>query len=285
MPDLARPATATSKERVQETYAQVEKVMAGDEAVKVTNDKKLGKVVGDVQLSEKAEKYYTGLTSKYKNMEFVLVSKDMKETAKAHAGAFASAGKMVVLIDEEKIEKMAEDPNYRKKYEGIIANSQNELLEIKNKVGDNDLLANFGMKVNDDGSTSFFAVFNKNQKELADQVKTQQEKKAAQKKADEKVQAKKDAKKAEEKKLADKKTEEKEAAEKAEEKRLGKKQEEDAEDYELAYMSDEYEVVYADSADALLKKIWDYTARAKSNNVYEMYASAPGERHNIDFSA
>ena len=44
-------------------------------------------------------------------------SKDMKETAKANAGQYANANKMVVLIDEEKIERMADDESYRKQYE------------------------------------------------------------------------------------------------------------------------------------------------------------------------
>ena len=72
-----------------------------------------GKTIGQPKLSEKAAKYYEELKSKYKNMDFILVSKDMKEMAKANAGSFANPQKMVVLIDEEKIERMAEDEKYR----------------------------------------------------------------------------------------------------------------------------------------------------------------------------
>jgi hypothetical protein len=54
-------------------------------------------------------------------MDFILVSKDMKEMAKANAGSFANPNKMVVLIDEEKIERMAVDEQYRKQYESVIA--------------------------------------------------------------------------------------------------------------------------------------------------------------------
>ena len=82
-----------------------------------------GKTIGNPQLSDNALKYYEELKKKYSNMDFILVSKDQKEFAKAQAGSYANANKMVVLIDEDKIERMAEDENYRKYYEQIIANA------------------------------------------------------------------------------------------------------------------------------------------------------------------
>ncbi len=56
-------------------------------------------------------------------MNFILVSEDQKENAKANAAGYANSNNMVVLIDEDKIERMASDENYRKQYEGIIANA------------------------------------------------------------------------------------------------------------------------------------------------------------------
>ena len=82
-----------------------------------------GKTIGSPKLSEKAARYYEQLKSKYSNMDFILVSADQKEQAKSQAGSYANANKMVVLIDEEKIERMATDENYRKQYEGIIKNA------------------------------------------------------------------------------------------------------------------------------------------------------------------
>ena len=283
--------TVTSKERVRDSFEQVEQVYADNSVIRVSFDKTLGKTVGDVQLSKEAESYYNQLKEKYGSMDFVLVSKDMKESAKANAGAFATSGKMVVLIDEEKIEKMATDSSYRAKYENIISNAQNELLGIKNQVGENDLLANFGMKVNDDGSTSFFAVFNRSQQEAREQLAAQQEKKAAQRKADEKAKAKKAAEKADQEKRAEKKAEAKEAAEKAEEKRLEAKQAEEEQeddfedDFEIAYMGEEYEVIYADSAEELLEMIRDYTARSKSGNISGLFEGSARGTRNFDYSA
>ena len=54
-------------------------------------------------------------------MDFILVSADKKEEAQANAAQYANANHTVVLIDTDKIEKMAEDEAYRKKYEGIIS--------------------------------------------------------------------------------------------------------------------------------------------------------------------
>ena len=59
-------------------------------------------------------------------MNFILVSEDQKENAKANAAGYANSNNMVVLIDEDKIERMASDENYRKQYEGIIANAAME---------------------------------------------------------------------------------------------------------------------------------------------------------------
>ena len=70
-----------------------------------------GKTIGSPKLSKKAADYYESLKKKYSNMDFILVSEDKKEQAKAQASSYANASKMVVLIDEDKVERMAEDEN------------------------------------------------------------------------------------------------------------------------------------------------------------------------------
>lgn len=120
-----------------------------------------GKTIGQPKLSENAKKYYEELKSKYQNMDFILVSNDMKEMAKANAGSFANPHKMVVLIDEEKIERMATDEQYRKQYESVIASAQNKLPELKQSLGNSANIKGFGMQVNDNGASSFFAVMDK----------------------------------------------------------------------------------------------------------------------------
>ena len=95
------------------------------------NGKITGKTIGQPKLSEKAAKYYEQLKKKYSNMDFILVSEDQKENAKAQAGSYANASKTVVLIDEDKIERMVEDENYRKQYEGIIGNAASGLSQLE----------------------------------------------------------------------------------------------------------------------------------------------------------
>lgn len=220
------------------SVSQVESMAAMQSAVQTKeaagkDNKKTGRVsgktVGNVQVSEKAAKYYEQLKAKFSDKEFVLVSSDMKEQAKAHAASFANPNKMVVLIDDEKLEKMAEDENYRAQYEGIIANASSGMAKLQNSLaGSGAKVKGFGMQINDNGLTSFFAVLDK----AGSDQRARLEKKA---------QEKKEAKKAQEKK--DKKTKEQE---RLEEKRKDKTH--GARDEELV-------TITANSIDELLQKI------------------------------
>lgn len=177
----------------------------------------LGFVIGDVELSDDAKKYYEKLKAKFHSMEFIAVSKDLKSQVRANAAAYGNANKQVVLIDDEKLEKMATDESFRKKYEGIIAMGQLKLQEAKNSLASSGAnVKNFGISVDANGKTSFFAT-----------VEKAAEKSAAKKAADKKVAAKKEAK-VKEKKLADKKAAEKKAAEKKSEEKAAKEAAEEA---------------------------------------------------------
>ncbi len=178
---------------------------SGAGAMEKTDAKKSkvgGAVIGSPELSDKAKKYYEQLKKKYSNMDFILVSKDKKAEAQANAGKYANANRMVVLIDEEKIERMAVDEEYRKKYEAIIGGAKNQLSQLKDSLGANaSSVKTYGMQVNDGGNASFFAVIDKSLAAQRDRI----EKKAAQKKQDQK-----EAKKAAEEKRYEKRKTEKE---------------------------------------------------------------------------
>lgn len=145
------------------TVSQVTGAMAqSNEVTRAQKTKVQGKTIGQPELSEKAAEYYEKLKKKYGNMDFILVSKDMKEQAKAQAGNYANANKMVVLIDEEKIERMAVDEEYRKQYEGIIRNAATQLPQMQSQLqitGAN--VKGYGIQVNDNGTASLFAVIDK----------------------------------------------------------------------------------------------------------------------------
>ena len=144
-----------------------------------------GRTIGDPVLSDKAQKYYEKLKAKYSNMDFILVSKDQKANAQANAASYANGNKMVVLIDEEKIEKMAEDENYRKQYEGIIANAATGLSSMSSKISATGAsVKGFGMQVNDDGTASYFAVLKKSSAAQKQRIEKNAEKKKEAKKAE-----------------------------------------------------------------------------------------------------
>lgn len=194
-----------------------------------------GKTIGKPELSEEAAKYYEQLKKKYGNLDFILVSKDQKEFAKATASKYANPNKMVVLIDEEKIERMAEDEDYRKQYEGIISKGASGLSQLKNRLASMGMsVKNCGMKINDNGAASFFATMD---------TSFRSQNKAAQ----QRLAKKKAAKKAEEKK-EQKKADQKKQQEKLEKSREERKDIEMKED-EVTFM--------ADSIDELIQKIED----------------------------
>lgn len=198
-----------------------------------------GKTVGSPQLSEKAAKYYEELKKKYSNMDFVLVSSDMKEFAKSHAGSFANPNKLAVLIDEEKIERMAEDEDFRKQYEAILNNAASGVSQLAQKLSATGAkVKGYGMQVNDGGNASFFAVIDKS---LA-----AQRERIAQKAAD-----KKEAKKADEKK----------AKKEAEQERISERRGERTDS-----AKDEV-VITASSVEELIQKVNDWMMASMSDRA------------------
>ena len=164
---------------------------AYDTSTKKTSQTKTsyGNTVGDPQLSDKAAKYYEQLKKKYSDMDFVLVSNDEVDGAEQKAAKYGNANRTLVLIDADKIEKMAEDEDYRKKYEDIIGNANSQLDQMKQSLG--SMIGNvktFGIKVDDGGNTSFFAVVDKSlsaQKErIAKKAETKRKEKTQDKKSE-----------------------------------------------------------------------------------------------------
>lgn len=221
-----------------------------------------GNVIGDVELSDTAKDYYDKLKAKFHNMDFILVSKDMKSQVAANAAAYGNSSKQVVLIDDEKLEKMATDESFRKKYEGIIAMSQLKLQEAKNSLASSGAsVKNFGMSVGADGKTSFFAtleISNNNAKVL------------------EKKQAEKKAAKAKEKKRAEKKAKEEQLEKIREERKASEKAEEEALNDPMD--DKEYVEIKADSMDELISKVSRYAYDNSSRTVLTESEKQVGQR-------
>lgn len=183
-------AGTQAAQQVQQTQ-QTQQTSEAANASKKT--KVSGKTVGSPQLSEKAAKYYEELKKKYSNMDFVLVSSDMKEYAKSHAGSFANPNKLAVLIDDEKIERMAEDEDFRKQYEAVLNNAASGVSQLAQKLSATGAqVKGYGMQVNDGGNASFFAVVDKSLAAQRERIAQKAAGKKEAKKADEKK-AKKEA--------------------------------------------------------------------------------------------
>lgn len=225
-----------------------------------------GRTIGNPKLSEKASKYYEELKKKFSNMDFVLVSTDQKETAKAQAASYGNASKMVVLIDEEKIERMAEDENYRRQYEAVIRNGANSLSQMAQKLSSAGVnVKSFGMQVKD-GRASFFAAVDKS---FQDQ-RTRQQKRIAEKKAAQKADARKAEKKAAEKKRTEKRKENR-----------SEKADREAERME-AWNEDAVEVISASSVDELMLRLEDYRFARMSDHMQTESEKQIGQ--SVDYS-
>ena len=234
------------------SYADTAAVYSKPETTKTdeTSGKKKvsGQTIGNPKLSEKASKYYEQLKKKYSNMNFILVSEDQKENAKANAAGYANSNNMVVLIDE----------NYRKQYEGIIANAASGISQLASSLSATGTsVKGFGMQVNDNGTASYFAVLEKSSAAQKERI----EKKAVEKK--------------EAKKTAQKKAEKKKNEERLEKKRKETGDVDDTDDTETV-------TVTASSIEELLEKIKDQEQLFLSDTV-----KTPQERNvgqNVDFS-
>ena len=223
-----------------------------------------GKTIGEPQLSEKAAKYYEQLKKKYSNLDFILVSRDMKQQASAQAGSFANPQKMVVLIDEDKIERMAEDENYRKQYEGIIANAQSGLKSLGSSIaGSGAKVKGYGMKINDGGTASYFAVLEKSSAAQRERI----ERKRAENKEAKKAEAKKEAKEAQQERLEESRNDKKSSW---------------REDRWDKWDGEDTVTITASSEEELLRKIQEYLQMTGFSTVQTEAEKSRGQ--SIDFS-
>lgn len=148
-----------------------------------------GYTIGNVKLSDEAAKYYEKLKAKYHNMEFIAVSSDVKNQVQANAASYGNASKMVVLLDAEKIEKMATDEEFRKKYEAILDSAANKLTQAKNSFASSGAsVSNFGVSIDSNGNEKYFATVQKSLDMQKERIE-----KNAEKKQEEKIKEKKKA--------------------------------------------------------------------------------------------
>ncbi len=261
---------------VQETAAAIQTGATSGVSAKKNE---YGRTIGEPKLSEEGKKYYDELKKKFGGYDFILVSKDQIQNAKSQAARYANPNKPVVLIDEEKIEKMATDKDYREKYESVIAGASSGLAKMKDQLMASGAdFKGFGIQVNDGGTASYFAVLKKSSDAQAERI----EKKRAEAKAEHKAEAKKAAAKRLEKKRAEKKE-----AEELKEERAKKEPEEidpESPRFEEALgkiWEKETVTISASSVDELIRKLGDHIQNEKMNSIQTPEEALVGQH--IDF--
>jgi hypothetical protein len=265
---------------------------AADTAAAKKASEKYGKTVGDPTLSEAGAKYYEELKSKFSDMEFVLVSQDKVDQAETLAAQFANPNKTIVLIDEDKVEKMAEDKDYRAKYEGIIQNSGAKLDELAASLEKSGLSGNvlgYGMQVKDDGTTSYFAVL----KDSSKAQKARIEKKAAESKEAKKVADKKAEKNRQKKRAEEAREDRAKEAEKAAEALAEGKTDSSVNSAKfgrgvtdidkLKGNNQNLRVIEADSIEALTQKVSEAVISSMSDNILSEQERTVGQNLDIKF--
>ncbi len=234
-------------------YEAATKANANNKSAEVKKAGNYGKTVGEPKLSEKAAKYYESLKQKFGDLDFVLVSDKMKDVAEKNAAQYANKNKPVVLINESKIEEMANDENVRNKYEGILANAKTQMSSFASQIaGTGAEVQGYGLKIDDNGTAKYFAVL----KDSANAQKARIEKHVEEKRAQKKEDAKKAAKEAE-----------KERLEKGHEK--------------IKDASENTVTFEANSIEELIQKISDYTFTQKADTVQTEAELSVGQH--IDF--
>lgn len=218
-----------------------------------------GKIIGEPKLSDKAAEYYKQLKSKFGNLDFVLVGKDSVQAAKAHANSYGNANRMVVLIDEEKLERMATDENFRKKYEAIISQAQSGGSRLSQLAAQNPNIMKVGINNSGDGRGSFVAACLKGTSDISAKMAEKRAARKAEAKAAEKKAHKKHDEEVRLERREKRHAEEDDLREKIAEKR--NRTVIDERDFSEYENNDDYELIYADSMEELIAKLEEYNAR------------------------
>ena len=182
------PGNAGEKTKSEGTEAagKKQKVIGGGVIYEMSKSAKAQAGNSGVQLSDKAKELLQKLQKKFRNTDFMIANYGSEE----EAGRLLAQGKkeFSVLIEPEMLEQMAQDEALCAKYEDMIANSQNQLRDMMQELGeDGDKVKKIGISVDKDGVMSFFAELEKSsarQKERIEEskaAKAQEKKKAKQK--------------------------------------------------------------------------------------------------------
>lgn len=113
-------------------------------------------------LSQKASSYYEELKAKFGDAEFVLVEDEQFAAAKERAANSESDKSIIVVISKSELEAMANNEDTRTQNEQIIGDAMKNIPEYKKQLEESGVnVKSFGIQLNADGTTSFFAIMAK----------------------------------------------------------------------------------------------------------------------------
>lgn len=151
------------------------------------------------QLSDRAKEYLSKLKERFGNMDITIADVDSDE----EAAKIMSQGtkSFSVLMDSKTLEEMAANETVAAEYENLIADSANELTALKDSANDQGVAVKaVGMKLNDDGTKTYYSIIEDSLSYYDKELKKQEEKKEA--KLEKKKEAEEKEKQKEERKEA-----------------------------------------------------------------------------------
>ena len=140
----------------------------------------LNKKIADTynQLSDRAKEYLSKLKERFCNMDITIADVDSdEEAAKVMSQGTKSFS---VLMDPKTLEEMAANETVAAEYENLIADSANELTALKDSANEQGVAVKaVGMKLNDDGTKTYYSIIEDSLSYYDKELKKQEEKKEA----------------------------------------------------------------------------------------------------------
>ncbi len=118
----------------------------------------LGNFIGIPKLSSRAVSFYNKLQQKYPELLFVLVQEKYKEKAKKKSANFARQGIMMILLEEEIVEKMAVNRMYASKIDEILRKSIHSI--VPKKTLPKEKVKGYGIQIEKSVSFTLFVILN-----------------------------------------------------------------------------------------------------------------------------
>ncbi len=170
----------TQKEDTTASDKAAEAKKKQEKRVRQKEQEALNKKINDTynQLSDRAKEYLSKLKERFGNMDITIADVDSDE----EAAKIMSQGtkSFSVLMDPKTLEEMAANETVAAEYEDLISDSANELTALKDSANEQGVAVKaVGMKLNDDGTKTYYSIIEDSLSYYDKELKKQEEKKEA----------------------------------------------------------------------------------------------------------